>query len=50
MSQKLRWGVLGAAKIARNRVIPAIIQSSNGVLSAIASRSQEKADEIAEEF
>ena len=50
MSQKLRWGILGAAKIARNRVIPAIIESSNGVLTAVASRSKEKGDAIAKEF
>jgi predicted dehydrogenase len=35
----LRWGILGAAKIAKNRVIPAIQSSSNGRVVAIATRN-----------
>ena len=34
----LRWGVLGAANIARKAVIPAIHASSNGEVVAIAAR------------
>lgn len=41
--RKLRWGVLGAAKIAVNKVIPAIQKSKYGVVTSIASRDVEKA-------
>ena len=33
-----RWGILGASAIARDAVAPAIRNSGNGVLAAIASR------------
>lgn len=42
MSKKIRWGVLGWARIARLNVIPAIQRSSSGVLQAVASRSDAK--------
>jgi predicted dehydrogenase len=42
MTQKIRWGVLGWARIARQNVIPAIQRSRNGVLQAVASRSATK--------
>jgi len=42
MNQKIRWGVLGWARIARNEVIPALQRSSNGLLQAVASRSEAK--------
>jgi xylose dehydrogenase (NAD/NADP) len=42
MSAKIRWGVLGWARIARNEVIPAIQRSRNGMLQAVASRSEAK--------
>lgn len=45
---KLRWGVLGAANIARKAVIPAIQASSNGEVVAIASREQARAQEAAD--
>lgn len=45
-----RWGVLSTAKIAREHLIPAIVESDNGVLSAIASRDVEKARKLAERF
>lgn len=35
---RLRWGILGNAKIAREMVIPAIQTSRNGVVQALASR------------
>lgn len=39
MDQKIiNWGVLGCASIAENRVIPGILESSNGKLYAISSR------------
>jgi predicted dehydrogenase len=39
----MRWGVLGVAKIATGTVIPAIQQSADNEVVAIASRSAEKA-------
>lgn len=43
----LRWGILGAANIARKQVIPAIQASSNGEVVAIASRDRARAEEAA---
>ncbi len=37
--KKLRWGILSTARIGVKAIIPAIQQSSNGVVAAIASRS-----------
>ncbi|RYY03693.1 MAG: Gfo/Idh/MocA family oxidoreductase [Gammaproteobacteria bacterium] len=48
--QKLRWGVLSTAKIARTKVIPAIQTSVLGEVVAIASRTQEIADKAAKEL
>ncbi len=42
MNSKIRWGVLGWARIAHQNVIPAIQRSRNGVLHAVASRSESK--------
>lgn len=42
MSRKIRWGVLGWARIARLQVIPALLASRNGSLQAVASRSEAK--------
>lgn len=50
MADRLRWGVLGAADIARNQVIPAIQGSSNGVVMALASRDVEKGRAMAREL
>lgn len=44
---KLRWGIVGAGNIGRYAIAPAIRASSNGVLAAVASRSIERAREIA---
>ena len=41
--EKLRWGVLGTAKIARQKVIPAIQRSQFGAVTAIASRDLARA-------
>lgn len=46
--QKIRWGVLGAAKIAREKVIPAMQGKKNYEVTAIASRSLDKAKAAAE--
>ncbi|MBB4005448.1 Gfo/Idh/MocA family protein [Aurantimonas endophytica] len=43
----LNWGILSTAKIGRDRLIPAIAESLNGSLVAIASRDGERAFEIA---
>lgn len=40
---KVRWGVLGVAKIATEKVIPAMQRGNRSVITAIASRSLEKA-------
>lgn len=47
-SPPLRWGILSTANIGRAAVIPAIAASSNGVLSAVASRDADKARDFAE--
>lgn len=47
---KLRWGVLSSAKIGRTKVIPAIQSSLHGEVVAIASRTQESADQAAQEL
>jgi len=43
-----RWGILSTAKIGRDHFIPAIVQSDNGVVSAIASRDAGKARALAD--
>ena len=45
-----RWGVLSTAKIGREQVLPAIAESSNGVLSAVASRDVARARVLADRF
>ena len=45
-----RWGVLSTAKIGREQLLPAIVESENGVLSAIASRDLSKAQALADRF
>jgi predicted dehydrogenase len=46
----VRWGVLGAAKIALTKVIPAIQKSELGGVVAIASRDKDKARAAADRF
>jgi predicted dehydrogenase len=45
-----RWGILSTAKIAREHVLPALIDSQNGVVAAIASRDYGKARALADRF
>ena len=45
-----RWGILSTAKIAREQLIPAILDSDNGVLAAISSRDLTKARALAQRF
>lgn len=47
--KKIHWGILGAAAIAKGQMIPAIRQSEEGTVFAIASKSG-KAAEFAAEF
>jgi predicted dehydrogenase len=46
----VRWGVLGTAKIALTKVIPAIQKSESGKVVAIASRDKDKARAAADRF
>ena len=50
MSTKVRWGVLGAAKIAITKVIPAMQQGELSEVVAIASRDGAKARETADKL
>lgn len=50
MTQKLRWGILGCASIAKHSVIPGLQQSRLNDVVAIASRDQGKAAQTAEEL
>lgn len=45
-----RWGVLSTAKIGRDQLLPAIADSDNGVLAAVASRDVGKARVLADRF
>ena len=45
---KLKWGILGVAKIAEDQLIPAIRQSEHGEVWAIASRDEGKARQAAD--
>ncbi|SEB24123.1 Gfo/Idh/MocA family protein [Paraburkholderia sartisoli] len=47
MAEKIRWGVLGAAKIADNFVVPAIQRSSSGRVTTVASRDRDRAQAFA---
>lgn len=48
IDKPVKWGVLGAAWIANERVIPAIHKATNAEIIAIASRSEEKAARMAD--
>ena len=49
-NKKIRWGVLGYARIAREAVIPAILRSNNSVFHAIASRDGTKLEACRQKF
>jgi D-xylose 1-dehydrogenase (NADP+, D-xylono-1,5-lactone-forming) len=49
-TKKIRWGVLGWARIARDHVIPAIRRASNSEFHALASREPAKLKEGRETF
>jgi len=48
--QKLKWGILGCARVARQVMAPGIQQSRNGTIQAVASRSLENARQFARNF
>ena len=48
--KKIRWGVLGVAKIATAKVIPAMQRAANVEVAAIASRDLNKAQTAAEQL
>ncbi|WP_439484068.1 Gfo/Idh/MocA family protein [Cyclobacterium plantarum] len=50
MTKKLKWGVLGVAKIAREKVIPAMKNSDLHEVYGLASRDLEKAKSAADEL
>jgi predicted dehydrogenase len=50
MNNKIRWGILSTAKIARIQVIPAMQQSGFCEVTAIASRDGQKAEQTAKEL
>jgi predicted dehydrogenase len=47
---KIRWGVLGVAKIATQKVIPAMMRGRWSTVTAIASRDRAKADTAARQL
>jgi D-xylose 1-dehydrogenase (NADP+, D-xylono-1,5-lactone-forming) len=48
--RRIRWGVLGYARIARESVMPAIQRSSNATLAGLASRDESKLTEAVARF
>ena len=48
--KRVRWGILGAAKIAREWLCPAIHMSKAGTIEAIASRTAGKAEDLARPY
>jgi predicted dehydrogenase len=46
----LRWGILSTARIGQNLVVPALLDADNCVVTAVASREEEKARRMAERF
>ena len=48
--QKVKWGVLGTANIARGCTIPGLKLATNAELYAIAGRNEQKAAAFKEEF
>ncbi|WP_234414386.1 Gfo/Idh/MocA family protein [Paenibacillus sp. CAA11] len=47
---KLRWGILGCANIAESSIMPAIRDSSSGMIEAVASRELGKSQRLAKKF
>lgn len=49
-NRKIRWGILGYARIARTELLPAIQRSSNSECRALASRDEAKLAEVRAKF
>lgn len=49
METKLKWGLLASGRIA-NAFAKGVLASNSGQLVAVGSRSQEKADEFANQY
>lgn len=47
MTEPVRWGVLGCARVFERRMVPGFALATNATLWAIASRSEEKAPQVA---
>lgn len=45
-----RWGILSTAKIAREQVVPQMLDAENGVITAVASRDKARAEDFAKRF
>jgi predicted dehydrogenase len=50
MTRKVKWGILSTASIAQRRVLPAMLNCRNAEITAIASRSLDKARLVASNF
>jgi len=50
MTKKVHWGILSTASIAERRVLPAMLACEHAELTAIASRSLDKAKAVAAKF
>ncbi|HTJ18884.1 MAG TPA: Gfo/Idh/MocA family oxidoreductase [Steroidobacteraceae bacterium] len=50
MAQQIKWGVLGAASIAIQRMMPAMREAPSATLHALASRDEGKARAVAAKF
>jgi len=50
IARRIRWGVLGYARIARESVIPALLRAGNSTLHALASRDETKLAEARARF
>ena len=50
MESKIKWGILGYAKIAEEHIIPALTKAANSEFYAIASRSNDKLKRCQEKF
>jgi hypothetical protein len=48
MARTVNWGVLGAANIATERVIPAMNEAPSATLLTVASRDEQKARAVAQ--
>ncbi len=46
----IRWGVLGCARVFERRMVPAFAAADGNILAAVASRSREKAEQMASKY